>query len=189
MWRTANAYKNTDSWIHPAVKSLHGSCGGEPPPVGPSVPQWELPGGPALSLGGPYVPGCARGGASGGAVGAGLPGPGTVGTQWGPVAEAAGSAPEIFAGGPCCLAPLSALTFVVILDEPEVVATASRVSSPNDSVKNVPGVKQFYDTVETLYNFLVTVSNDGHCSYLFVCCSSNLSTGKAQNLLLLKLLI
>ncbi|KAI9525082.1 hypothetical protein NQZ68_012596 [Dissostichus eleginoides] len=93
------------------------------------------------------------GGASGGAVGAGLPGPGTVGTQWGPVAEAAGSAPEIFAGGPCCLAPLSALTFVVILDEPEVVATASRVSSPNDSVKNVPGVKQFYDTVETLYNF------------------------------------
>ncbi|KAI4787743.1 hypothetical protein KUCAC02_036277 [Chaenocephalus aceratus] len=33
----------------------------------------------------------------------------------GPVAEAAGSAHEIFAGGPCCLAPLSALTFVVIL--------------------------------------------------------------------------
>ena len=34
----------------------------------------------------------------------------------------------------------------------------------NDSVKNIPGVKQFYDTVEILYNFSVTVSNDGHCS-------------------------
>ncbi|KAI4813252.1 hypothetical protein KUCAC02_024590, partial [Chaenocephalus aceratus] len=80
-----------------------------------------------------------------GSVGAGLPGPGTVGTQWGPVAEAAGSAPEIFAGGPCCLTPLSALTFVVILDEPEVVATASRVSSPSPSPPTtLVGVSQIY---------------------------------------------
>ncbi|KAI4827736.1 hypothetical protein KUCAC02_031108, partial [Chaenocephalus aceratus] len=130
-----------------------------------------------------------RGGASGGAVGAGLPGPGT---QWGPVAEAAGSAPEIFADGPCCLAPLSALTFVVILehclsmssykhksgatkrkekdkkedqkaklskldgyffrptpppagDQPEVVATASGVSSPSPSPPTtLAGVSQMY---------------------------------------------
>ncbi|KAI9523332.1 hypothetical protein NQZ68_028356 [Dissostichus eleginoides] len=61
--------------------------------------------------------------------------------------------------GKAKLSKLDGLTPPPAGDEPEVVATASRVSSPNDSVKNVPGVKQFYDTVETLYNFFA-IGND-----------------------------